>query len=115
MHGTVDPIVPFDSGELEGNVQYWIRRNGCTLTPVVTRMPDVDPNDGARTRVESYGNCKDGADVALYAIEGGGHHWPGGANLIYLSENIQQVTRLAAHPSSRHLESPPMSSTLVHH
>ena len=78
MHGTADPIVPFDSGELEGNVQYWIRRNGCTLTPVVTRLPDVDPTDGARTRVESYGNCKDGADVALYAIEGGGHHWPGG-------------------------------------
>ena len=78
MHGTADPIVPFDSGELEGNVQYWIRRNGCMLTPVVTRLPDVDPTDGARTRVESYGNCKDGADVALYAIEGGGHHWPGG-------------------------------------
>jgi polyhydroxybutyrate depolymerase len=70
--------VPFDSGELEGNVQYWIRRNGCTLTPVVTRLPDVDPTDGARTRVESYGSCKDGADGALYAIEGGGHHWPGG-------------------------------------
>jgi hypothetical protein len=78
MHGTADPIVPFDSGELEGNVQYWIRRNGCTLTPVVTRLPDVDPTDGARTRVESYGNCKDSADVPLYAIEGGGHHWPGG-------------------------------------
>jgi polyhydroxybutyrate depolymerase len=78
MHGTADPIVPFDSGELEGNVQYWIRRNGCTLTPVVTRLPDIDPADGARTRVDSYGNCKDGADVALYAIEGGGHHWPGG-------------------------------------
>ena len=78
MHGTADPIVPFDSGELEGNVQYWIRRNGCTLTPVVTRLPDVDSTDGARTRVESYGNCKDGADVALYVIEGGGHHWPGG-------------------------------------
>jgi polyhydroxybutyrate depolymerase len=78
MHGTADDVNRFDDGELEGNVQYWIRRNGCAQTPVVTRLPDVDPNDGTRTRAESYENCQDGANVTLYAIEGCGHHWPGG-------------------------------------
>lgn len=78
MHGTADPISPFDDGELEGNLAYWVRRNGCALTPTVTRLPDADPGDGTRTRVETYGGCKGGADVLLYAIEGCGHHWPGG-------------------------------------
>jgi polyhydroxybutyrate depolymerase len=78
MRGTADEVNRFDDGELEGNVQYWIRRNGCTLSPVVTRLPDLDPDDGTRTRVESYENCQDGANVTLYAIEGCGHHWPGG-------------------------------------
>ena len=78
MHGTADPMSPFDDGELEGNLAYWVRRNGCTLTATVTRLPDVDPGDGTRTRVETYNACKDGADVVLYAIEGCGHHWPGG-------------------------------------
>lgn len=78
IHGTADPVAPFDDGQLEGNVQFWIRRNGCALTSVVTRLADVDPTDGTRTRVETYGKCKDDADVVFYAIEGGGHHWPGG-------------------------------------
>jgi polyhydroxybutyrate depolymerase len=77
MHGTADTVNPFDDGELEGNVQYWIRRNGCALAPEASQLPDTEP-DGTRTRVENYGNCRDGADVKLYAIEGGEHRWPGG-------------------------------------
>ncbi|MEO8151999.1 MAG: hypothetical protein ABI605_02935 [Rhizobacter sp.] len=78
MHGTADPVVAFDSGELKGNLAYWVRRNGCNLSATVNHLPDTDPGDGTLTRVERYADCKDGADVALYAIENGGHHWPGG-------------------------------------
>lgn len=78
MHGTADPISPFDDGELEGNLAYWVRRNGCAMPATISRLPDTDPGDGTRTRVETYRPCKDQADVVLYAIEGGGHHWPGG-------------------------------------
>lgn len=78
IHGTADPVVRFDSGELEGNLAYWIRRNGCALRPGVTHLPDADPRDGTRTRIEHYSGCKEDADVTLYAVEGGGHHWPGG-------------------------------------
>jgi polyhydroxybutyrate depolymerase len=31
-------------------------------------------------RIE-YTNCADGAPVVLYAVEGGGHTWPGGKPL----------------------------------
>lgn len=78
IHGTADPVVPFASGELEGNLAYWVRRNGCATTSTAAYLPDADPGDGTRTRVERYAGCKDEADVILYAIEGGGHHWPGG-------------------------------------
>jgi polyhydroxybutyrate depolymerase len=78
MHGTADPELRFDSGELEGNLAYWVRRNGCSTASTVSYLPDADPGDNTRTRIERYPDCKDGADVVLYAIEGGGHHWPDG-------------------------------------
>ncbi len=28
---------------------------------------------------ESWGNCREGAEVVLYTIYGGGHSWPGSA------------------------------------
>ncbi|MFQ5931897.1 MAG: polyhydroxybutyrate depolymerase, partial [Nitrospiraceae bacterium] len=34
-------------------------------------------NDGTRVRRESYRDCSGGAEVILYAVEGGGHTWPG--------------------------------------
>ena len=77
MHGTADTTVPYDSGERAQNVADWVRRNGCAKQPVVTRAPDVDPSDGATARIERYMGCADGADVVRYAIEGGGHTWPG--------------------------------------
>lgn len=77
IHGTADQINRFDDGELEGNVQYWIRRNGCSLTATRTWLTDTI-KDGTRTRVEAFDGCAHGADVLMYAVEGGGHHWPGG-------------------------------------
>ncbi|MBS0295482.1 MAG: dienelactone hydrolase family protein [Proteobacteria bacterium] len=43
IHGTADPVIPFDSGQLEGNLAYWVRRNGCSAPPRVTYLPDADP------------------------------------------------------------------------
>jgi len=75
IHGTDDPVNPFDDGELEGNVQYWIRRNGCALQPAMSYLPQAEPA-GSRTRVERWEHCA--APVTLYALEGCGHHWPDG-------------------------------------
>jgi len=78
MHGTEDPITPSADGALEGNVQYWIRRNGCQPYAAVTHNLAGDIDDGTHTYAAGYSGCKDGADVQVWSIEGGGHHWPGG-------------------------------------
>ena len=77
MHGTDDPIVPFGSW-VRNDVTTWTRRDGCPAQPVASRLPDVDPTDGTQTRVEVFGPCANGTEVAFYTIDGGGHAWPGG-------------------------------------
>ncbi|OGI44382.1 MAG: hypothetical protein A2150_06050 [Candidatus Muproteobacteria bacterium RBG_16_64_11] len=91
MNGVRDPLVPWQGGEIRfgrknigtvlsvaESVRFWVTHNRCAVTPVVTDEPDRDPRDGTRVRRESYASCRDGSEVLLYAIEGGGHTWPGG-------------------------------------
>jgi polyhydroxybutyrate depolymerase len=77
MHGTDDPIVPFDASIRDG-MPAWAERDGCPAQPSTLPLPDADPSDGTRTRVDTYAPCAAGAEVAFYTIEGGGHAWPGG-------------------------------------
>lgn len=82
MHGTADTAVPYDGGPSSSEfptagtwtnrsvryaVDFWTEHNGCTGTPTTSR-------DGAVER-HTYACEK---DVVLYAIDGGGHGWPGG-------------------------------------
>jgi len=87
--GIDDPIIPSTGGDITilnasgmgrvisaaDTVNYWVSNNGCDPTPVVTWLPDVDPADGTLVRREKYVN---GTEVVYYAVEGGGHTWPGG-------------------------------------
>ena len=99
MNGEDDPLVPRRGGTIRfgrrafgevisttDTVAFWVAKNGCSPTPVITREMDRDPHDGTRVRSEVYGQCRDRTGVTLYAIEGGGHTWPGG--LQYLPERI---------------------------
>jgi len=81
FHGTADRWVPYDGGRNRIGPETfpsvlswtadWARRNRCGSNPVDSVVAaDV-------TRLE-YTNCADGAGVVLYAIQGGGHAWPGG-------------------------------------
>ncbi|MGD2247480.1 MAG: alpha/beta fold hydrolase [Candidatus Methanofastidiosia archaeon] len=89
--GTNDPLVPFEGGEITlggqkygevksmyDTVHYWVEHNGCSETPEVTWLPDINPDDGCRVRRDIYTNGKNGTEVMFYCIEGGGHTWPGG-------------------------------------
>ena len=88
IHGTEDSFVPWEGGEVprgpggrvlsvDDAVEKWVEINGCSLSPTVTQESDrVD--DGTQVRCEAYGEGKDGTEVVLYIIEGGGHTWPGG-------------------------------------
>jgi polyhydroxybutyrate depolymerase len=76
MHGTKDSIVPFVGAPHA--ITEWATRDGCHAAPDTTYLPDTDPNDGTRTRIQHFADCQDGSEVSFYAIEGGGHAWPGG-------------------------------------
>ena len=98
IHGLQDPIVPWKGGELTTRsgvtlgevlpipevVEYWTLRNGCSEKEE-RYLPDLS-EDGTRVKVTRYLNPETEAEVVLYAIEGGGHTWPGGSQ--YLPERI---------------------------
>lgn len=48
-------------------------------------MPDL-PGDNTRVRREVYGDCRDGVEVVLYVIKGGGHTWPGNTDARFVEE-----------------------------
>jgi polyhydroxybutyrate depolymerase len=99
ISGTEDPMMPWEGGEARFNrskfgrvlsaaetIKFWVANNRCIPRPVITWEPDKDPQDGTRVRKEAYGGCRKGTEVILYAIEGGGHAWPGGFQ--YLPERV---------------------------
>ena len=87
FQGTADPLVPYDGGGVAfrrgqvlsaaRSVEMWATSAGCAPEPSVTMAPDR-ARDGMRVRMTSYAGCREGRDVDLYTIEGGGHTWPGG-------------------------------------
>jgi polyhydroxybutyrate depolymerase len=101
INNTDDPLVPFNGGYITGpfgkkklgkvlsaynSVKFWANYDNCSKSPLITYEPDRDPDDGMRIRTEVFGNGKNETEVILYAIEGGGHTWPGGYQ--YLGKRI---------------------------
>lgn len=99
INGTDDPLVPWAGGDIHfgkiklgevlsvaDTVKFWVEKDQCSSSPAVTQLPGKDPSDGTEVLKEIYGGCRDGVEVVLYAIEGGGHTWPGG--LQYLPESV---------------------------
>ncbi len=75
FHGTADKILPYEGqGRLLQPVREWAAgwaaRNGCDPQPAVTFQQ-------GQVTGETWSGCREGADVTLYTIEGGGHSWPG--------------------------------------
>jgi len=98
VNGTKDPLVPFDGGHIRlfkigrsrgeitstaYSVEHFRRHNGCGETPEKRTVQDKDPDDGANVEIEKYTGGKDGTEVILVRVIGGGHTWPGGKQ--YLS------------------------------
>jgi len=108
FHGTGDPIVIFDGGEVEHTIMRrigeavdgptnfvaaeewvarWAQHDGCNPTPEVMETPEGV--QGWR-----YSGCDDNADVILYAVEDGGHTWPGGMPIPGVGKNSRDITAI---------------------
>lgn len=81
MHGTADNVVPYAgtnwSRSIEDVLEYWVGFNNCNTNPVITEIPDLDPNDGSTVEHNVYDNGDNGVVVDHFKVIGGGHTWPG--------------------------------------
>ena len=97
INGTLDPLVPYDGGEVvvfgkqRGRVvattqtlAVFREANGCAAEPAVEMLPDADPGDGTRVVQSTWTGGR--AVVRLLEVQGGGHTWPGGH--AYLGEGM---------------------------
>ena len=87
FHGTEDEHAPYRGGKgkgpsgtnfysVEHSIQAWVKANACSKEPLVESLPDKT-NDGTSVIRKTYGSGRDGTEVVLVTIEGGGHTWPG--------------------------------------
>lgn len=95
FHGTADPISPYEGGVIsfpvldglistnptpltvppvESWLAAWAERNGCQETGELQGVT-------AGVIAKRYSGCREGAEVRLYIVDGGGHIWPGGGEL----------------------------------
>jgi polyhydroxybutyrate depolymerase len=107
FHGTADPITFYGGGysklfkvtfpSVEGWISEFSRRNRCAgalsrsaVSSEVSRL--------------QYSRCARDAEVVLYAIDGGGHTWPGGRPLHFFGHTTNDVsaTRVTWEFFSRH-------------
>lgn len=84
FHGTFDIIVPYNGADfskpIEDVIDYWVEFNNCNTSPVITNLPDIDPNDGSTVILYQYNNGDNDVSTEHYKVLGGGHTWPGTAN-----------------------------------
>ena len=57
--------------------EFWRKWDGTSSTATITDYPD-QAHDGTSVRREIYAGGKQGSEVVVYTIAGGGHTWPGG-------------------------------------
>ncbi|MBC7817438.1 MAG: dienelactone hydrolase family protein [Planctomycetaceae bacterium] len=88
FHGIDDKYAPFQGGRgedsltgtkfysVEHSINAWVKANGCDEKPAVTELPDKT-DDGTRVTRKVWSNGREGSEVILFEIQGGGHTWPG--------------------------------------
>ncbi len=87
MHGTADPIVHIDGGailrdrgrnvSLAGATWFWRNFDATSSKPETKDWPDT-AHDGTTVHRDVYEGGKQGTEVVVYTIDGGGHTWPNG-------------------------------------
>lgn len=88
VHGTADPLVPFDGGRMRGRggesdvvsapamVDRWRSADACQGAPAAETLPST--GDGTVVHRFMSTSCAAGTAVVFYQVDDGGHTWPGG-------------------------------------
>ncbi len=100
INGTQDPLVPYEGGEVtirsllgplgrslplrsrgrvlstDQAVRFWLRHNGIQAQGETTPLPDR-ARDQCRAELHRYRGGRQGTEVVLVKVIGGGHCWPG--------------------------------------
>lgn len=97
MHGTGDPSVPYNGVEVvnpqggdpiritltvQETVSAFARRNHCSLSGESTTFAESGNSPGTHVIRFIPRDCDSGKDVAFFLINGGGHTWPGRAEVM---------------------------------
>jgi polyhydroxybutyrate depolymerase len=97
IHGTEDPLVPYDGRppflSVADQLEYWVAYNNCNPTPIITQVPDINPDNPITVEHFVYEGGDNGVTVEHFKVIGGTHAWPritgeGGGNDIDASEEI---------------------------
>ncbi len=106
FHGTADEFAPFNGGfgkgaagakgvtdfkSVDHSIQNWVKANGCNDKPEIVALPDK-ADDGMRVTRKTWGGGKDGTEVVLIEIEGGGHTWPGMEPPAWLGKSTKDIS-----------------------
>ena len=82
IHGTKDPVVPYDtfpvSLDVEQTINFWVSRNSRSLSSDTTFLPNINTADSSTVQKIDYPAQNDAAEVLFYKIINGGHTWPNG-------------------------------------
>ncbi len=111
LHGTADRLVPWGGLGIENrhgerqrvilpmsdSLRFWAQGNRCAPGVDVRDLPPSGRSPATRVKLIESRDCAAGARVALYAIVGGGHNWPGVAGVI--SPEIAGAVNLDIHAS----------------
>jgi polyhydroxybutyrate depolymerase len=88
VHGTADPLVPFDGGMMHGRggesdvvsapamVDRWRSADACQGPPAAQTLAGT--GDGTAVHQFTSTPCAAGTAVVFYQVDDGGHTWPGG-------------------------------------
>jgi polyhydroxybutyrate depolymerase len=87
FHGTNDTSAPYAGGvgkgltrtefySVEHSINNWVKANACAGGPNSEELEDKH-EDGTKIIRKTWGNGKQGSEVVLITIQGGGHTWPG--------------------------------------
>lgn len=73
LHGTEDRIIPYKA--VKPTLGYWIMYNQTSREPIITEVPNIEPDNGSTTEHYLFEDGTKGVTVEHFKVNGGRHVW----------------------------------------